>query len=83
MIANYRSYLLRLGARPTVLDGAPGLLVARPGLPAGMLAQWFIVRGPVVHVVTLYGSAAWPQDSPDLQGAFTSILRTWRWMGYA
>ena len=75
--------LLRLGARPTVLDGAPGLLVARSGLPAGMLEQWFIVRGPVVHVVTLYRSPAWPQDSPYLRGAFTSILRTWQWMSYA
>jgi len=82
-IANYRSYLLRLGARPTVLDGAQGLLAARSGLPAGMLEQWFIVRGPVVHVVTLYRSPAWPQDSPYLRGAFTSILRTWRWMSYA
>jgi Zn-dependent protease with chaperone function len=82
-IANYRSYLLRLGARPTVLHGTPGLLVARSGLPAGMLEQWFIVRGPVVHIVTLYRSAAWPQDSPYLRGAFTSILRTWRWTSYA
>ena len=82
-IANYRSYLLRLGARPAVLDGAQGLLAGRSGLPEGMLEQWFIVRGPVVHVVTLYRSPEWPQDSPYLRDAFTSILRTWRWMSYA
>ena len=78
-IADYKSYLLRLGARPAVLDGAPGLLVTRSGLPEGMLEQWFIVRGPVVHVVTLYRSPAWPQDSPDLRDDFALMLRTWRW----
>ena len=82
-IAAERSYLLRLGARPAVLDGAPGLLVARSGLPGGMLAQWFIVRGPVVQVITLYRSPAWPQDSPYLRDAFGWILRTWRWASYA
>lgn len=82
-IAADRSYLLRLGARPAVLDGAPGLLVARSGLPGGTLEQWLIVRGPVVQVVTLYGSPAWPQDSPYLRDAFGWILRTWRWASYA
>jgi hypothetical protein len=82
-IADYKSYLVRLGARPAVLDGAPGLLVARSGLPGGMLEQWFIVRGPVVHVVTLYRSPGWPQDSPDLRADFALMLRTWRWTSYA
>ena len=82
-IADYRSYLLRLGARPAVLDGAPGLLAARSGLPGGVLEQWFIVRGPVAHIVTLYRSPAWPQDSPDLRDDFTRMLRTWQWMSYA
>ena len=71
--------LLRLGAHPAVLDGAPGLLVTRSGLPGGMLEQWFIVRGPVVHVVTLYRSPAWGQDSPYLRRAFAWMLRTWQW----
>ena len=78
-IAGYRSYLLRLGARPDVLDGAPGLLVARSGLPGGVLEQWFIVRGPVVYVITLDGSPAWPQDSPYLRDAFAFMLRSWQW----
>jgi Zn-dependent protease with chaperone function len=78
-IANYRSYLLRLGARPDLLDGAPGLLVARPGLPGGMLEQWFIVRGPVVYGITLDGSPVWPQDSPYLRHEFAVILRSWHW----
>jgi len=79
-IARYRSYLLGLGARPATLDGEPGLLAARSGLPGGVLEQWFIVRGPVVHVVTLYPSPAWPGDSPYLRGAFSSMLGTWQWM---
>jgi Zn-dependent protease with chaperone function len=82
-IADDRSSLLRLGARPAALDGAPGLLLTRPGLPAGILEQWFIVRGPVVQVITLYRSPAWPQDSPYLREALGWILRTWRWAGYA
>ena len=78
-IAKYRSLLLQLGAHPAMLDGAPGLLVARSGLPGDVLAQWFIVRNPVVYRITLYGSLAWPQDSPDLRDALGWMLRTWRW----
>jgi Zn-dependent protease with chaperone function len=81
-IANDRSYLLRLGARPAELDGVPGLLLAGPGQPGGVLEQWFIVRGPVVQLITLYPSLAWPQDSPYLRSAFGQILRTWRWASY-
>jgi Zn-dependent protease with chaperone function len=79
-IAEYRSYLLRLGARPSVLDGAPGLLAARSVLPGGVLEQWFIVRGPVVQIVSLIRSREAPADSPYLRSAFTSMLRTWQWM---
>jgi hypothetical protein len=75
-------------ARPAVPDGAPGLLAARSGLPGGILEQWFVVRGAVVHVVTLYRSPAWPQDSPYLRSAFTKhaphlAVDDWQWMSCA
>jgi Zn-dependent protease with chaperone function len=82
-IAEHRSYLLRLGARPDVLDGAPGLLVSRSGLPGWVLEQWFIVRGPVVYGITLDGPSAAPQDSPYLRHEFAVILRSWRWTSQA
>ncbi|MFC5719156.1 M48 family metalloprotease [Streptomyces gamaensis] len=78
-IADYRSYLLRLGARPDALDGVPGLLVSRSGLPGSELAQWFIARGSVAYGITLNGAPTWPGDSPYLRHEFTVILSTWHW----
>jgi len=78
-LADYRSYLIRLGARPGVLDGAPGLLLARSGLPDGALEQWTIVRGPLVYLISVDRAPAWPQDSPYLQNAFTYMLHSWQW----
>lgn len=78
--AGYRNTLLKLGARRALLDGAPGLQIARPGLPAGILAQWFIVRGPGVYLITLNKSPDYPGDSPYLRGSLTRMLRTWHWM---
>ena len=82
-IARYRSHLLRLGARPGVLDGAPGLRIARSGLPGGVLEQWFIVRGPVVYRITLTGSPEWRQESANLRGLFAFMLRNWQWASQA
>ena len=78
-IANYRSLLLRLGAHSAVLDGAPGLRIARSGLPGRVLEQWFIVRGPAVYLVTLHQSPDWPEDSPYLQHSLARMLNTWHW----
>jgi hypothetical protein len=78
-LAHYKSYLIRLGARPGVLHGAPGLLLARSGLPDGALEQWTIVRGPLVYLISVDRAPAWPQDSPYLQNAFTYMLRSWQW----
>ena len=78
-VTEYRSLLLRYGAHPDALDGAPGLLLARSGLPEGILEQWFIVRGPVEYRVTLYRSPMWPQDSPYLESEYALMLRSWRW----
>ena len=78
-LADYRSYLIRLGARRGVLDGAPGLLLARSGLPDGVLEQWTIVRGPLVYLISVDRAPAWPQDSPYLQNAFTYMLHSWQW----
>jgi Zn-dependent protease with chaperone function len=75
----YRSFLLRLGARPALLDGAPGLRIARSGLPGGVLEQWFIVSGPAVYLITLYQSPDWPGDSPDLRQDLARMLHTWHW----
>ena len=75
----FLALLLRLGARKAVLDGAPGLLLARSGLSAGVLEQWFIVRDPAVHLITLYRSPAWPRDSPFLRDDFARMLHSWRW----
>ena len=82
-IAEYKSHLLQLGARPNVLNGAPGLLVSRSGLPGGVLEQWFIVRGPVVYGITLDGAPAWPQDSSYLRHEFAVIVRSWHWANQA
>ncbi len=79
VVADDRSELRRFGARPAALDGAPGLLLARSGLAHHVLEQWFIPRGAVSYVVTLYGSPDWPQDSPYLQGAYAYMLRSWQW----
>ena len=78
-IVDERSYLRRLGARQDPLEGAPGLLLARSGLAHAVLEQWFIVRGTAVYLITLYGSPAWPQDSPYLQNAYAYMLRSWQW----
>jgi Zn-dependent protease with chaperone function len=78
--AYYRNALLQLGARPALLDGAPGLHIERPGLPAGILEQWFIVRGPAVYLITLNKSPDYPGDSPYLRASLTRMLRTWHWM---
>jgi Zn-dependent protease with chaperone function len=80
-VAADESYVRRLGARPSKLDGASGLLVSRSGLPNGILALRLVVRGPVVYVLTLYRSSAFPQDSPYLRSAFASMLQSWRWSG--
>ena len=79
VVADDRSELRRLGARPAALDGAPGLLLARSGLADNVLEQWFIPRGRVFYLVTLYGSPEWPQDSPYLQNAYAYMLRSWQW----
>ena len=79
VVADDRSDLVRLGARPAALDGAPGLLLARSGLAHNVLEQWFIVRGRVFYFVTLYGSSGWPQDSPYLENSYALMLRSWRW----
>jgi hypothetical protein len=79
VVADDRSGLVRLGARPAALDGAPGLLLARSGLAHNVLEQWFIVRGRVFYLVTLYGSSAWPQDSPFLENKYALMLRSWQW----
>jgi len=44
-----------------------------------VLEQWFIVRGPVFYVVTLFGLPAFPEDSPYLENAYASMLRSWQW----
>jgi Zn-dependent protease with chaperone function len=79
VVADDRSELRRLGARTVALDGAPGLLLARSGLPHDVLEQWFVVRGPVFYLVTLYGSSIFPGDSPYLGNAYTYMLRSWQW----
>jgi hypothetical protein len=78
-LADNRSNLIRLGAHPGVLDGAPGLLLARSGLPNGVLAQWTIVRGSLLYLIWVNRAPAWPQDSPYLQNAFTYMLHSWQW----
>ncbi len=77
--AGLRNALRRLGARPAVLDRAPGLQVARPRLPRGVLEQWLIVRGPMVYLITLNKSPDWPGDSPYLRNSLARMLRTWYW----
>ena len=78
-LADNRSYLIRLDAHPGVLDGAPGLLLARSGLPNGVLAQWTIVRGSLLYLISVDRAPAWPQDSPYLQNAFAYMLHSWQW----
>jgi hypothetical protein len=85
-IAADRSDLLRLGARPDSLDRAPGLLLARSGLPDGVLEQWFVVRasvtyGSLSYNVTLFASPGNPEDSPFLEGKYSAMLATWQWTG--
>jgi Zn-dependent protease with chaperone function len=77
--ADFRNALLQFGARPALLGGAPGLHIARQGLPAGILEQWFIVRGPEVYLITLNKSPDFPGDSPYLRDSLTRMLRTWHW----
>ena len=79
VVADDRSDLVRLGARPAALDGAPGLLLVRSGLAHNVLEQWLIVRGRVFYLVTLYGSSGWPQDSLSLENAYARMLRSWQW----
>jgi Zn-dependent protease with chaperone function len=83
LVAADRSDLLRLGARPAALDGAPGLLLARSGLAHGVLEQWFVVRGRVFYLLTLYGSPQSPEFSPYLQHAYALTLRSWQWTSQA
>lgn len=78
-LAQYRNGLLRLGARPALLDGARGLRIARSGLPGRVLEQWFVVRGPAVYVITLNGSGTYPQDSPYLRDSLVRMLQSWHW----
>ena len=78
-LADNRSNLIQLGAHPGVLDGAPGLFLARSGLPHGVLAQWTIVRGSLLYLIWVDRAPAWPQDSPYLQNAFTYMLHSWQW----
>jgi len=78
-ITEYRNQLLRIGARPALLDGAPGLRIARSGLPQGILEQWFIVRGPAVYLITLHQAPAWPEDSPYFRHSLARMLGTWHW----
>ncbi len=78
-LAENRSNLIRLGAHPGVLDGAPGLLLARSGLPNGVLAQWTLVRGSLLYLIWVDRAPAWPQDSPYLQNAFAYMLHSWQW----
>ena len=82
-ITAYRNQLLRIGARPGLLDGAPGLRIARSNLPGGVLEQWFIVRGPAVYLITLHEAPAWPEDSPYLRHSLARMLDTWHWTNFA
>ena len=79
VVAGDRSDLRRLGAHTAALDGAPGLLLMRSGQAHNVLEQWFVVRGPVFYLLTLYGSPIFPQDSPYLENAYAYMLRSWQW----
>ena len=79
VVASDRSVLRRLGAHPAALDGTPGSLLARPGLAHHVLEQWFVVRGPVFYLVTLYNSTTFPEDAPYLQNAYAYMLSSWHW----
>jgi hypothetical protein len=78
-VADDRALLRRVGAHPAALDGAPGLLLVRSVAVDNVLEQWFVVRGPVFYVVTLYGSLVFPEDSPYLENAYAFMLRSWQW----
>jgi hypothetical protein len=65
--------------RPATFGNTPGLLVGRSNLPKSALEQWLIARGPAVYVITLYRAPLYPEDSPYLRDAFTSILHSWHW----
>ena len=73
------SSLLRLGARPDSLAGAPGLLLVHSDPAAQVLEQWLVVRAPALYVLTLYGAPGWPGDSPFLESKYAATLRNWRW----
>ena len=79
VVAGDRSDLRRLGAHTAALDGAPGLLLMRSGQAHNVLEQWFVVRGPVFYLLTLYGSPIFPEDSPYLENAYAYMLRSWQW----
>lgn len=78
-VAADRSLLSRLGAHAAALDGAPGLLLVRSVAVDNVLEQWFVVRGPVFYVVTLYASPAFAEDSTYLENAYAFMLRSWQW----
>ncbi len=82
-ITQYRNQLLRIGARPGLLDGAPGLRIAGSNLPGGVLEQWFIIRGPAVYLITLHEAPAWPDESPYLRHSLARMLATWHWTNFA
>lgn len=73
------SYLLRLGARPDSLAGAPGLLLVHSDPADPVLEQWLVVRSPALYVLTLYGAPGWPADSQFLESKYAATLRSWRW----
>jgi hypothetical protein len=51
----------------------------RSGQAHNVLEQWFVVRGPVFYLLTLYGSPIFPEDSPYLENAYAYMLRGWQW----
>ena len=79
VVADDRSLMRRLGAHTAALDSAPGLRLVRSVAVDDVLEQWFIVRGPVYYLVTLYGSTAFPEDSAYLENAYAYMLRSWQW----
>ena len=79
VVAEDWSYLLRLGAHPDALDGAPGLLLVHSNPVDEVQERWFIVRTPVYYLITLYRAPQWPSDSPYLHSQLALTLRSWRW----
>lgn len=81
-VSAYQAWLVGKGARAATLDGAPGLRLARSGLPRGMLEEWFIVRKRMVYAITLYPSpygGFYLENSPFLRSSLRAMLRTWHW----